>query len=129
VCEAHEDLPPNHDDLRCDGAGMPCPACNDLAHPRLPPVWISLASADDSPAPNAAVLFALERDGQLRCCRLVDRGRDGVEARVCDGDDTAGFFSQRFATMALALDWAAALHAEMLTQGWVEAWPGSRPLP
>ena len=121
MCEVHEDRPPNHDDQRCVGFGVPCPACNDLACPRLAPDCISLASADDLALPKDAVLFSLERDGQLRCCRLVDRGRYGVEARVCDRDDTARFFSQRFGTMALGLEWAAELRAEILTQGWVEA--------
>jgi hypothetical protein len=66
------------------------------------------------------VLFELEREGLRRSVRLVDRGSYGVEARVCDGEVDAGFFAQRFTTMALALEWAAALHAEMLTQGWVD---------
>jgi hypothetical protein len=31
---------PPHDDMRCNGAAMPCPACNDLANPRLTAFWI-----------------------------------------------------------------------------------------
>jgi hypothetical protein len=81
---------------------VPCPACNDLAHPRLPPDWISLASVDDPPAPTETILFAVERDGQIRSCRLLDLGPYGVKARLCDGDVDAGFFAQRFVTMGLA---------------------------
>jgi hypothetical protein len=35
---------------------------------------LSLASMDDPPAPNETALFALELNGQVRTCRLVDRG-------------------------------------------------------
>jgi hypothetical protein len=84
---------------------------------------------DDPAPPKEAVIFAVERDGQARSCRLVDCGPYGVEARVCDGDVDAGFFAQRFATMALALEWAAALHAEMLTQGWSKPAPECATVP
>jgi hypothetical protein len=35
ICEAHPDKPMDHND--CDGAGMPCPACNaGDGQPELP---------------------------------------------------------------------------------------------
>lgn len=47
VCEAHPDRVWPHDD--CHGAGEPCPICNTVEPPRMPPGYVSIVSVDQEP--------------------------------------------------------------------------------
>lgn len=51
VCEDHHDQPYRHfvGDVRCNGAGAPCPDCNDTgrARPAMPPCFRS--TVNDEP--------------------------------------------------------------------------------
>lgn len=41
MCEAHPDLPSDHDPAACAGPGVPCPDCNTSEPPRPPKDFVS----------------------------------------------------------------------------------------